>query len=226
MAQITLTLPAPMALATLTLLNNPMVHRLTFAMGFYLAPDWAFMTMVTRQPDSVGYWAIAAVLCSFVSGVSCYATGRWGRDMVRWSLTTGHKFGITAQNNPWLLDARLLRLIPKSWANPSMAHHPVQQWIDQYGVLGYAIAAVTPLPFRLSNTLAGAAKLPFWPFCLAMLLTTSLRFWVLGLLVSGVLASVTFTVTSLAIALALCLAALGLRQAYPRIQARLSGAAG
>lgn len=62
------------------------------------------------------------------------------------------------------------------------AWNTVEVYFDTYGVWFLAIAAFTPLPFKVATIAAGATGMAFWPFVIVSMFGRAARFFIVAII--------------------------------------------
>jgi membrane protein YqaA with SNARE-associated domain len=62
------------------------------------------------------------------------------------------------------------------------AWNTVQTYFDAYGVWFLAVAAFTPLPFKVATIAAGATGMAFWPFVIVSMIGRAARFFIVAII--------------------------------------------
>lgn len=122
------------------------VLAVTEAVVSPIPPDVLLPLLAIDEP---WHTALLLGLLTTVASVAGGAIGYW----------VGDRF------SPW---------VHRRWGGPRMVR--VEGWYRTYGVWAVAVAAFTPIPFKLFTVTSGVLRLRFWPFVGASLVGRGLRF--------------------------------------------------
>jgi undecaprenyl-diphosphatase len=131
------------------------IFLLAFAESLFLPvpPDVLLVPLVLADPGGAVRYTLLATLGSVLGGATGWGAGRWG----------GRRF--------------LAAVFPGRWVREA------DVFFARWGVWAVAIAAVTPVPYKVCTVVAGACRMGFGPFAATSLVSRGARFAVVALLV-------------------------------------------
>lgn len=120
---------------------------------FPIPPDVMLLPMSVSQPHRAWYFAFITTVTSILGAILGYLIGYLAIDLLM----------------PWI-----------EQAGYKDKYDLMVATVEKNGVWAVAIAAVTPIPYKIATITAGALSMLFWPFLLISIVCRGARFYLVA----------------------------------------------